>query len=52
MKRLFVATIAVAVVAAAIAAWGLAAPTSSARDAAPAADVVKKPNLPPLPADL
>jgi polar amino acid transport system substrate-binding protein len=52
MKRLLVATVAVAVAAAALAAWGLAAPTSEARLAVPAAEQVKKPNLPPLPAEV
>lgn len=52
MKRLLAAVIGVAVVAAAIAAWGLAAPSSSAREADPAAELVKKPNLPPLPAEV
>jgi polar amino acid transport system substrate-binding protein len=52
MKRLFAATIVVAVAAAALAAWGLASPSSSARVAVPGADVVKKPNLPPLPANI
>jgi polar amino acid transport system substrate-binding protein len=52
MKRLLAAVIGVAVVAAAIAAWGLAAPSSSAREADPAAELIKKPNLPPLPAEV
>jgi polar amino acid transport system substrate-binding protein len=52
MKRLLAVTCGVAVVAAAVAAWGLAAPTSSARETAPAGELVKKPNLPPLPAEV
>ncbi len=46
MKRLIGLVIVIAVAAAAYAAWGLAAPSSSARETAPAA----KPKLPPLPA--
>ncbi|MGH2995648.1 MAG: hypothetical protein ACRDM9_04970, partial [Gaiellaceae bacterium] len=46
MKRLIGLVIVVAVAAAAYAAWGLAAPSSSARETAPAA----APKLPPLPA--
>jgi polar amino acid transport system substrate-binding protein len=52
MKRLLAVTWGVAVVAAAVAAWSLAAPTSSARETAPAGELVKKPNLPPLPAEV
>lgn len=52
MKRLLSAIVGVAVVAAAIAAWGLAAPASSAHEAVPATDLVKKPTLPPLPAEV
>jgi polar amino acid transport system substrate-binding protein len=46
MKRLVTATIAAAAVAAALAAWGLAAPTSSD------SEQVRRPNLPPLPAQV
>jgi polar amino acid transport system substrate-binding protein len=46
MKRLVTATIAVAAVAATLAAWGLAAPTS------PDSEQVRRPNLPPLPAEV
>src|SRR6185436_12622028 len=49
MKRLVMAVVAVAIAAAALAAWGLAAPTGSTTSAAP---LVKKPKLPPLPAEV
>jgi polar amino acid transport system substrate-binding protein len=49
MKRLVMAVVAVAIAAAALAAWGLAAPTGSTTSAAP---TVKKPKLPPLPAEV
>ena len=52
MRRLVVVTTAVSLVAAAFAAWGIAAPDSSSRAAAPGATAQKKPNLPPLPAQV
>jgi polar amino acid transport system substrate-binding protein len=52
MRRLVVVTAAVGLVAAAFAAWGIAAPDSSSRAAAPGATAKKKPNLPALPAQV
>jgi polar amino acid transport system substrate-binding protein len=52
MKRLLAVTIVVAVAAAAYAAWGLAAPSSGAREAAGQASAQKAPKLPPLPAEV
>jgi polar amino acid transport system substrate-binding protein len=52
MRRLIVVTAAIGLVAAAFAAWGIAAPDSSSRAAASGATAQKKPNLPPLPAQV
>jgi polar amino acid transport system substrate-binding protein len=49
MKRLVMVVVVVAISAAAFAAWGLAAPSGSTTAAAP---TVKKPKLPPLPAQV
>jgi polar amino acid transport system substrate-binding protein len=52
MKRLLLAATALTLVAAAFSAWTLAAPTSEAGRQAPAKQAVKKPKLPPLPANI
>jgi polar amino acid transport system substrate-binding protein len=52
MKRLLAVTIVVAVVSAAYAAWGLAAPSSGAREAVLSAGQAKPAKLPPLPAEV
>jgi polar amino acid transport system substrate-binding protein len=49
MRRIAIATVVAAVAAAALAAWGLAAPTGGASEAVVAKP---KPNLPPLPAEV
>jgi polar amino acid transport system substrate-binding protein len=51
MKRLSIVTAAVALLAAAVATWSLAAPAESAREAVPAA-AAAKPKLPALPANI
>jgi polar amino acid transport system substrate-binding protein len=51
MKRLAIATAVVAVAATALATWGLAAPSSSAREAVPARQAAT-PKLPALPAEV
>jgi polar amino acid transport system substrate-binding protein len=52
MKRLVTAVVVVGCAAAALATWGLAAPTGSATQAAPAASAGTAPKLPPLPAQV
>jgi polar amino acid transport system substrate-binding protein len=51
MKRLLIVTAGVALLAATVATWSLAAPAESARQAAPAA-ATATPKLPPLPANI
>ena len=52
MRRLVLVIAAAGLAAAAFAAWGLAAPDASSRAAAPGSEAQRRPNLPPLPAEV